>query len=74
MKKTNYALLVCVLFSTLLLAQNKQKAIDKLKLNTQAQITVNSQSGVPEFIRFHEPITLSGVTLHEKNSNVFGNQ
>ena len=66
MKKTNYALLVCVLFSTLLLAQNKQKAIDKLKLNTQAQITVNSQSGVPEFIRFHEPITLSGVTLHEK--------
>tara|TARA_R110002012_G_scaffold319389_2_gene539697 strand:+ start:87380 stop:89947 length:2568 start_codon:yes stop_codon:yes gene_type:complete len=68
MKKTNYALLVCVLFSTLLVAQNHQQAINKLQSGTQAQITVNNQSGVPEFIKFpkNQPLTLSGSTLQEK--------
>ncbi|OBX21050.1 MULTISPECIES: M4 family metallopeptidase [Bizionia] len=68
MKKTNYALLVCVLFSTLLIAQNSQKAINELQIVTQARVSVNVQSGVPEFIKFpaNQPLTLSGGTLQEK--------
>ncbi|WP_417199480.1 M4 family metallopeptidase [Bizionia sp.] len=68
MKKTNYVLLVCVLFSTLLIAQNSQKAINELQIVTQAHVSVNVQSGIPEFIKFpvNQPLTLSGGTLQEK--------
>jgi len=68
MKKTNYLLVVCVLISSLVLAQNQQKAISDLQVQTQALITTNAQSGVPEFIKFpaNQPLTLTGGTLQEK--------
>jgi Zn-dependent metalloprotease len=64
-KLLTLALLICVIGN--LFSQNA-KSIENLKLETKAQISLNQDSGVPNFIKFpvNHPLILNGVTLEEK--------
>ncbi|MFD2550456.1 M4 family metallopeptidase [Bizionia sediminis] len=68
MLKKNYLLIAYFLCSGLLWAQHATEALNTLQKQTDASITLNTQSGVPEFIKFpaNKPLTLPGATLEAK--------
>ena len=65
MKKTTRFFVLIALLNYSLIAQN---AIDKLKSQTNAIVTVNSANGLAEFVRFPvgNAMNLQGVSLQEK--------
>ncbi|WP_290696622.1 M4 family metallopeptidase [Lacinutrix sp.] len=69
MKTIKSLLIVCFLFSTFSQAQNLEKAIENFKQKTNASITINSNSKVPEFIKFSNanPLKLNGNSVTEKS-------
>ena len=52
-------------------SQNKQQAISDFKVQTSAEITLNKQSGMVEFIKFpaNNPLKLQGETVEAKTIN-----
>ena len=68
MKSIKNAFLVCFLFSVFSQAQNTERAIENFKQKTNASITINKDSKVPEFIKFsnNNALKLSGGSLTEK--------
>ncbi|AUC80865.1 M4 family metallopeptidase [Lacinutrix sp. Bg11-31] len=68
MKTIKSLFLVCFLFSTFSQAQNTERAIENFKQKTNASVTINKDSKVPEFIRFsnNNPLDLIGSSVAEK--------
>jgi len=81
MKAFKFLLIAVLLSSTLLSAQKTRKSISEFQIKTQATVTVNENSGIPEFIKFpsHIPLKTQGNTLEAKvynflelNKGIFG--
>ncbi|WAC03302.1 M4 family metallopeptidase [Lacinutrix neustonica] len=64
-------LAICLLFTSTVFAQNLRKSISDFQTKTKASVTINSISGVPEFIMFKNNNTLKveGATLNVKAFN-----
>ena len=71
MKAFKFLLIGVLLSSTLISAQDTRKSISEFQIKTQATITVNETSGIPEFIKFPSanPLELKGNTIVNKAFN-----
>ena len=67
--KNSFLLVVSFLFISLVsTAQDTNKIISQLKIQTQASITINPITGLVEFVKFpfNNPLEIAGNTLEEK--------
>ncbi|MGB1211282.1 MAG: M4 family metallopeptidase [Lacinutrix venerupis] len=71
MRLLKTTLILSLMFTFFSQAQNREKAIENFKQKTNALITINKHSNVPDFIRFSNtsPYKITGSSLSEKAFN-----
>ncbi|MDN3493885.1 M4 family metallopeptidase [Winogradskyella bathintestinalis] len=69
MKKNLLCIFTLLILGLTSSAQNLQKAIEDFKSITKATVTINVNSGIPEFIKFplNEPLEVEGYTVLDKS-------
>ena len=70
-KHYNIITFILLLSSSVLLSQVNQESIDKFVKKTNAEVTVNNNSGIVKFIKFsiEDQLSINGNTLKEKSIN-----